>query len=136
MVDDPLGRFETWWGVGLHRWHHGRSGIGTDKLPATFSEVAVFGIGRVSTGGQVIAAGVPVHLMTMKDPMPGRLELDVGDEAFAVPGLPDGHLRVVWDDYHGGAGQGPRRTRNLLGNGVLLGLLVLAAVAIRRESVA
>lgn len=64
--------------------------------------------------------------MTAEDGLPGRLELDVGDPAAEVPGLPEGHLRVVWDDYDGGAGQGPERARNALGSVVLLGLLVLA----------
>jgi hypothetical protein len=42
-----------------------------------------------------------------------------------VPSLPAGHLRVVWDDYEGSAGQGPERSRNALGSAVLSGLLAL-----------
>ena len=33
IVDDPLGRHTTWWGVGIDVSHHGRSGIGSDRLP-------------------------------------------------------------------------------------------------------
>ncbi len=126
MVSDPLGRHTTWWGVGLHHWHHGRSGIGTDALPPILSEVAVFGVGEVVADGELIATGVPVHVMTAEEGLPGRLELDVGDPASDIPALPDGHLRIVWDDYEGGAGQGPKRARNLLGSGALVGLLLLA----------
>jgi hypothetical protein len=135
MVEDPLGRQTTWWGVRLHHgWHHGESGIGTRSLPPVHSEVTVFALGRVSAGGRVIAAGVPVHVMTdATGVLPGRVELHVGDEAIPVPGLPDGHLRVAWPGYEGGAGQGPERARNALGTGVLLGLLVLALLAVRRE---
>ena len=129
MVSDPLGRHTTWWGVGLHHTHHGRSGIGTDLLPPIHSEIAVFALGEVSVAGEVIAAGVPIHVMTAEEGLPGRLELDVGDPAFAIPGLPDGHLRVVWDEYSGGAGQGPKRARNTLGSAVLLGLLGLMLLA-------
>lgn len=128
MVSDPLGRHTTWWGVGFHHWHHGRSGIGTDALPPIHSEVAVFGLGELSVDGETIAVGVPVHVMTAEEGLPGRLELDVGDVATELPGVPDGHLRVVWDDFEGGAGQGPKRSRNALGSAVLGGLIALGLV--------
>ena len=63
--------------------------------------------------------------MTAEEELPGRLELDVGDPASEVPGLQAGHLRVVWDDYEGSAGQGSERSRNALGSAVLLRLLAL-----------
>jgi hypothetical protein len=132
MVSDPHGRFTTWWGVGLHRWHHGRSGVGSDAVPPVLSEVAVFGVGEVAADGALVATNAPVHVMTSQDGLPGRLELDVGDPAADIPGLPDGHLRIVWEDYEGGAGQGPKRARNVVGSAVLLGLLVLALL-INRE---
>lgn len=95
----------------------------------------MFAVGKVISDGEVLATGVPVHLMTMTDDedLPGRLELDVGDQDTPVAGLPDGHLRVVWSEYEGGAPQGPKRARNIFGSGVLLGLLVLAVLAVRRE---
>jgi hypothetical protein len=133
MVSDPLGRHTTWWGVGLHHWHHGRSGIGTDALPPILSEVAVFGVGEIAVDGETIAASVPVHAMTAEDGLPGRLELDIGDPDVAVPGLPDGHLRVIWDDYDGSAGQGPKRSRNALGTSVLFGFLVLMILLDQRR---
>ncbi|MDQ3978145.1 MAG: hypothetical protein M3314_01135 [Actinomycetota bacterium] len=134
MVEDPLGRHTTWWGVRLnHGWHHGDSGIGTRKLPAVHSEVTVFALARVSADGREVASGVPIHVMTSDSALPGRIELDVGDEDISIPALPDGHLRVTWSDYSGGAGQGPERARNALGSGVLVGLLVLATLAVRRE---
>ena len=134
MVSDPLGRHTTWWGVGFHHWHHGRSGIGTDALPPIHSEIAVFGLGDVTVDGEPLATGVPVHAMTAEEGLPGRLELDIGDPASEVPGLPDGHLRVVWDDYEGSAGQGPKRSRNALGSAVLIGLVALGLLINRDES--
>jgi hypothetical protein len=133
LVDDPLGRHGTWWGVGLDVWHHGESGIGTDELPAVRSEVAVFGVGEVRVGGDVIASGVPVHVMTGEDELPGRLELNVGDEETPVVGLPDGHLRVVWDDYSGGAERTPTWTRYAVGGVVLVAVLGLLLLANARE---
>lgn len=128
MVEDPKGRFGTWWGVGFERWHHGRSGTGTPALPATQSEVAVFALGDVRADGRVVATGVPVHVMTMDDDM---LELDVGDPGAPVPALPDGHLRVVWDDHRGERSNDAEYARYALGTAVLLALLALALASVR-----
>ncbi|HEX2040962.1 MAG TPA: hypothetical protein VHF47_14655 [Acidimicrobiales bacterium] len=130
MVDDPKGRFGTWWGVGFERWHHGRSGVGTPALPAVRSEVAVFALGEVRADGEIVATGVPVHVMTMDDEM---LELDVGDPGSPVPSLPDGHLRVVWDDHRGGPSHEAENARYALGTAVLLALLALALAGVAAE---
>ena len=127
LVGDPLGRHGTWWGVGIDEWHHGESGVGTERLPAVHSEVAVFGVGEVRRGGELVAAGVPLHVMTADGELPGRLELNVGDEQTPVPGLPDERLRVIWDDYSGGAEK--KSDRHLIGTTVLVILLGLALVA-------
>jgi hypothetical protein len=129
MVDDPLGRHGTWWGVGLDEWHHGESGIGTERLPAILSEVALFAVGEVRRDGELIAAGVPVHVMTADEGLPGRLELNVGDEETPVVGLPDQRLRVVWDDFSGGGQKDPTWARYLVGTTVLAILLTLALLA-------
>ncbi len=130
MVEDPLGRYGTWWGVGLDEWHHGESGIGSERLPAVRSEVAVFAVGEVRRDGELVAAGVPVHVMTADDGvLPGRLELNVGDEATPVVGLPDERLRVVWEDFDGGGQKDPTWARYLVGTAVLAILLTLALLA-------
>ena len=131
LIDDPKGRFGTWWGVGLDRWHHGRSGIGTPLLPATRSEVAVFALGEVRANGEVVARGVPVHAMTMHH---GGVELDVGDPETPVPGLPDGHLRAVWSQRTGDSPEGHERSHNALGSVVLVALIALVIAAIRNEA--
>jgi hypothetical protein len=136
MVSDPLGRFTTWWGVGFDVWHHGKSGIGTAVLPAMRSEVAVFGVGDLSVDGRVVGKGVPVHVMTTPSGSePNRLlELDVGDPAVgALPEVPAGHLRVVWDSFSGEVPKGLETTRYLVGDIVLLALLLAAFVLNRRE---
>ncbi len=129
MVEDPLGRYGTWWGVGLDEWHHGESGIGTERLPPILSEVALFAVGEVRRGGELIAAGVPVHVMTADEGLPGRIELNVGDEETPVVGLPDGRLRVVWDDFSGGGQKDPTWARYIVGTTVLAILLTLALLA-------
>jgi hypothetical protein len=133
LVDDPLGRHGTWSGVGLDVWHHGKSGIGTVKLPAVRSEVAVFGAGEVRAGGELLASGIPVHVMTAEDELPGRLELNVGDEQTPVVGLPGTHLRVVWDDYSGGAETTPKWTRYAVGSAVLVAVLAMLLLLNARD---
>jgi hypothetical protein len=132
IVDDPLGRFGTWWGVGFDEWNHGRSGIGTSKIGPTHSDVAIFALGELSANGKPIAAGVPIHAMTMNDPM-GRLELDIGDPAIPLPGVPDGHLRAVWSNFSGGRGRAAEYAQYALGTAVLIAILALAITATRRE---
>jgi hypothetical protein len=130
MVDDPLGRYTTWWGVGLDVWHHGRSGIGTEQVPATHSDVAIFAVGAVTRDGTPIASGVPIHLMSMRD---GKVELDVGDpQATPLAGLPDGHLRATWDhtDINTHSAKLPRY---LFGLAVLAASLALVAAGLRRQ---
>jgi hypothetical protein len=70
---------------------------------------------------------VPVHVMTTDGDYPGRVELHVGDEQTSVPGLPDERLRVVWDNYSGGAEK--KTDRHLIGTTVLVILLGLALTA-------
>src|SRR5690606_14281720 len=101
MVNDPLGRFTTFAGVGYNKWHHGRSGIGTKKLPPIKSDIVVYALGEISVNGKMIASGVPVHVMNSTKEG-ARLELHVGDPEIPVPGIKNGHLRVVWSDYEGG----------------------------------
>jgi hypothetical protein len=129
MVRDAAGRFGTWGGVGYDRWHHGRSGVGTEQLEAVRSEVALYALGELRVGGKLVANGVPLHAFTVG----GGVELHVGDPATLIPALPDGHMRVVWDERSGGSPGAAERARYLLGGVVLLALLVLALTAARSE---
>jgi hypothetical protein len=67
--------------------------------------------------------------MTADEELPGRLELNVGDEETPVVGLPDERLRVVWDDFSGGGQKDPTWARYLVGTTVLAILLTLALLA-------
>jgi hypothetical protein len=129
VVRDAAGRFGTWGGVGDDRWHHGRSGVGTAQLDAVRSEVAVYALGQLRTDGQLVATGLPLHAHTTG----AGVELHVGDPATRVPALPDGHLRVVWDERSDDSAEAPERARYLLGGVVLLALLALALTAARTE---
>jgi hypothetical protein len=129
MVRDAAGRFGTWGGVGYDRWHHGRSGVGTAQLDAVRSEVALYAVGEVRVDGKLVATGLPLHALTTG----AGVELHVGDPATPVPAVPDGHLRVVWDERSGDSPDAPERARYLLGGVVLLALLTLALTAARAE---
>jgi hypothetical protein len=129
MVDDPMGQFTTWWGVGLDVWHHGDSGIGTNKLPAIHSKLAAFAMGDIKMDGQLVAVGVPVHVMTAQQGFADNkhLELDVGDpRTTPLPNIPSGHLRVLWNNYKGnipGASAG-----RYIGGDIVLGLLLIGGL--------
>jgi hypothetical protein len=88
-----------------------------------------FAVGEVRRDGELIAAGVPVHVMTADDGLPGRLELNVGDEVTPVVGLPDQRLRVVWEDFSGGGQKDPTWVRYATGTTMLTILLALALYA-------
>ncbi|MDO6390677.1 hypothetical protein Q4E40_11115 [Pontibacter sp. BT731] len=133
IISDPLGRFTTWAGVGYDVWHHGRSGIGTSKLPDTHSDVAVYALGNVMSDGRVIASGVPVHLMTTEREG-GRLELHVGDTSFPVSGIPDGHFRVVWANYTSDYSRTFDFAKYAWGGIWLITLLLLALAAAKTEN--
>ncbi|HEV3474079.1 MAG TPA: hypothetical protein VG602_01780 [Actinomycetota bacterium] len=137
MVSEPTGKHTTWWGVGLHVEHHGESGIGSSKLPPITSEAAGFALGDVAVDGDVVAAGVPVHFMTAESGLPGgaTLELDVGSEGQVVPGLPDGHLRVLWAEHEADI-ENPSPGRYLGGGVILLAFLIWAFYLARREAAA
>lgn len=137
-VEDPLGRFTTWWGVGFDVEHHGRSGIGTSALPEVESGLAAFGLADVTVAGRVVATNVPLHVMTL-DRVGGRplggIELDVGDPALSpVPGLPGGGLRVLWPQYSGAVPTGAAAARYLGGSFVIGAMLLLAYALARREA--
>ncbi|RWL12857.1 MAG: hypothetical protein EOR57_33775 [Mesorhizobium sp.] len=133
MVADPQGRFTTWSGVGFDVWHHGSSGIGVATLPPTNSNVAAYAVANVSANGKLIAAGVPVHVMTTSREG-ARLELHVGDPDFPLPAVANGNLRVVWRDYEGGYDKASAYARSAWGSGVLVVLLGFALAAVRRGS--
>lgn len=132
MVAEPRGLFSTWYGVGFDVWHHGRSGIGYAGLPSTESNVAVYALGTVREGEQILATGVPIHVMTSSRPG-ARLELHIGQTQFQVPGIPGGYLRAVWPEYEGGHDQGLSYAQYAWGGGVLGVLLCFAIAAARRE---
>jgi hypothetical protein len=133
LVSHPLGEHTTWWGVGLNVEHHGESGIGSDQLPPITSELAAFGLGEVTVDGEPTATGVPVHVMTAESGFPNdaRLELDVGMEGQEIPGLPAGHLRVLWSDYEAQI-ENPHPMRYLIGGLILILLLGALLSLVRR----
>ncbi|MFN2590403.1 MAG: hypothetical protein ABR518_06505 [Actinomycetota bacterium] len=134
MVDDPMGRHTTWWGVGFDVDHHGASGIGTSRLPTIHSAVAAFGLGDVTVDGQLVAAGAPVHIMTAEKGLAqgSKLELDVAGDGLSLPGVPNGHVRMLWPAFQSDFSRGPAVARYIGGSLTLLVLLGLALALTRR----
>lgn len=130
MVSEPHGRHTTFGGVGFDKWNHGRSGIGSDERPGVRSEITVFALGKVRRDGEVIAAGVPVHVFTLDD----GVEMHVGDGTAPVTGLPGGQLTAAWPGRDGTSPEGHQRSHNALGVVVLIALIVLVIAANREEA--
>jgi hypothetical protein len=61
------------------------------------------------------------------------LKLHVGDPEFPLPGIKNGHLRVVWSDYTGGHGRTRDYARYGWGGTILIILIGFAVVAVRRH---
>ena len=132
MVSDPAGRFTTWYGVGLGKWHDGRSGIGLSSLPPTYSNVVAFALGDVRADGQLVATGVPLQVVATGGET-RRLHLLVGDESDPMPPFADGVSRVTWQDFAGGHSRSGKYARYIFGGAVLLVLFGFTFAAARRE---
>lgn len=133
MVDDPLGRFTTWGGVGFDKWHHGRSGVSTDTLPATRSDVVVFALGELSVDGRTVASNVPVHVGASGH---GRIHLQVGDPEAPTVGFPGGGFTARWTNGEVVVPERHKRWANAFGSAVLVALLALVLTDLRRSSTA
>ena len=131
MVADPAGRFTTWYGIGIGKWHDGKSGIGLAGLPATRSNVVAFALGSINANGQIVASGVPIQV-TATSGKNRLLHLHVGDRL--SPQFPS--TFVTWQNYDGGYSGSSKYARYLFGGGVLLVLLGFTFVAARRRQVA
>lgn len=132
MVDDPKGRFTTWWGVGRDVDHHGKTGIGSGEVPNVKAKLAVFALADVEVDGELLASDVPLHVMTDETPG-GTLEMDVGEPGSPIPGLIEGHLRAVWPSSTVTMGGDDEMVRYAAGSAVTLLLLVALIVTLRGE---
>jgi hypothetical protein len=137
MIEDPLGRHTTWWGVGFDADHHGRSGIGSPDLPPVRSRVAGFGIARVRVDGRLVGTSLPLHVMTVDHgEIPGvGFAVDVGDVDLPLETAGGSMLRVTWPDYRLRSTDDAHGLRYAIG-GVVLALLIGALViATRRRDI-
>jgi hypothetical protein len=99
MRQEPEGRYTTWFGVAFGHAHHGSTGIDTPALPRVAAELAVWGYADVYRDGQLVAAGVPAHMMVVKrdqGTLPGQVFLSVASEKKNLVSVPDGYLNIIW----------------------------------------
>jgi hypothetical protein len=124
VVEDPLGKETTWWGVGF-----GVDYIERDEhLKA---DLVAFALGTLSQNGDVVAEGIPVEVIASHAEGYG-LELIVGSETTPIPGSAEGTLEATWSTFSGQAPVGTHLARYLVGGIVLILLLGLALASIRR----
>lgn len=134
--EDPQSRFPTFNGVGLHVDSHDIPGLPAGS-PEGKTELAVFGLGDLTCGGQVLGKDLPVRVIASPDLMEGyRLELDIGDDDTApVQGMPSHQkqVRAYWRDYTGHVPKGENLAHYLGGGSMLAALVGVTLTMNRRE---
>ncbi len=136
MQRHPLGRYATWMGVALNHSMHGKTGIGTDKVPEVKPEIALWGYAQVERDGQVIAKMAPAHVMVMtKEPLKGiALEVDAEDKT--LRDIPNGYVHVMWSNIDSiTLPTRERENRELFGWVVLIGINAIFWYLIQQERV-
>jgi hypothetical protein len=127
MPDDPQHRFSTWRGVGI-RPAEQPAGIPGEESPSlSDAELAIYGLGDLTSEGRVLAKDVPVRLIASRTGLAdgNGLQLDIDHEAFAsADGPAEGvKMRIYWQDYKGEVPPNANPVRYLGGGSVLLAML-------------
>jgi hypothetical protein len=124
MPRHPMGRYTTWFGVVYNHEMHGKTGIGSAKIPKVKPEIALWGWAEVVRDGKIISKMAPAHVMVMTTgDMPGvMLEVDTEDKT--LPEVPGGFITAMWGEVK--SIEMPKsqvRTRNAAGWLALIGLV-------------
>jgi hypothetical protein len=134
MPRHPFGKYTTWSGVVFRHEMHGKTGIGTDKLPKMKPDIGLWAWAEVTKDGAVISRLAPTHVMiTTSGPMRGAmLEIDTEDKALV--GVPDGYLTAVWPAIDTiSMPESQMRIRMLLGWLALAAIVVVFGLLAARE---
>lgn len=98
-IDEPMlshGRLPTWFGVGYNQKMHGKTNIGTNRLPEVEADVIIWGWSKIFKDGQQIHTKVPANIKVMrKGPLSG-ITLMIGTEEKTLSDIPDGYLHIRW----------------------------------------
>jgi len=126
LVEDPLGRESTWWGVAFGVDYREPNG---DNVTA---DLVAYGLGALTVDGQVVAEGLPVEVVASRD-AEYALSLEVGDDVMPIPGdVPV--FTATWGAYEGAAPDGTALAHYIGVSVVLLALLVLGLAVTRRTA--
>lgn len=134
MPNHPKAKYTTWSGVVYETTHHGRTGIGSSDVPATLSEILVWGYADVTMNGEEVAKDAPAHVMVTTDGDMRGIVLEVAAEDRSLVGVRDGYLVVHWPTVASiSMPEGEEVRRHLLGWAVLLGVVLLFGWLAMRE---
>ena len=127
MVEDPLGRESTWWGVAFGVDYRAEDG---DNVTA---DLVAYGLGELNVDGEVLGRGLPVEVIASTG-AEYPLMLEVGNDVMPIPGdTPE--LVVTWSDYSGSAPETASIAHYLGGGAVLIAVVALGlALTTRRRS--
>ncbi len=98
-ITEPMlghGRQPTWFGVGYNQKMHGKTNIGTDRLPEVEPDIVVWGWARILKNGKEIHPKAPANIKVMrKGPLNG-ITLAIETDEKLLSDTPDGYLHVRW----------------------------------------
>lgn len=134
MPRHPKGKYTTWSGVVYETTHHGRTGIGSSDVPATLSEILIWGYADVTLNGREVARDAPAHVMVTTEGAMKGVVLEVAAEDRSLVGVRDGYLVVHWPTVASIAmPEAEERNREYLGWAVLIAVVLLFGWLAMRE---
>jgi hypothetical protein len=123
MVEDPLGRESTWWGVAFGVDYREPDG---ENVTA---DLVAYGLGDLTVDGEVVGRGLPVEILASRE-AEYPMTLEVGNVVTPIPGeVPE--LSATWSSYGGVAPEGASLAHYIGGVVVLVILLALGLLLTR-----
>lgn len=98
-ITEPMlshGRQPTWFGVGYNQKMHGKTNIGTNRLPEVEADVVIWGWAKIFKDGEQIHERVPANIKVMKKGPLSGITMMIGTQEQLLSDIPNGYLHVRW----------------------------------------
>lgn len=120
IVDDPLGRESTWWGVAFGVDYRDSNGGNVT------ADLVAYGLGDLTVDGEVVGQGLPVQVVASRE-AEYPLMLEVGNDVTPIPGEQP-EIVATWRSYEGAAPESASFAHYLGGGATLVVVLALGLV--------